>query len=95
MPPLIPGVRFREAYALFLRFGWRYSHQNGSHVHLVDDDGVLIAIPRHDRKDINSKLLGDIVEQSGINPDHFLWALGRADRRGRRPPRHWRPNRPD
>ena len=94
MPARIAGVRFWEAYALFRRFGWRYSHQNGSHVHLINDAGVLVAIPRHDRRDINAKLLGGIVEQAGINPDHFLWGLGRADRRGRRAPRHWRPGQP-
>ena len=89
MPPLIPGVRFREAYALFLRFGWRYSHQNGSHVHLTNDDGLLIAIPRHDLRVLNSRLLGDIVEQAGINPDHFWGLAGQCRALGHRNPVNW------
>jgi hypothetical protein len=35
--------------------------------------------------------MGKIVTDAGINPDHFLWGLCRADRNGRRAPRGWRP----
>ena len=94
MPTLIPGVRFPEAYALLQRFGWRFSHQTGSHVIMVNDRGGRITIPRHGSADLKPGLMGKIVAEAGINPDHFLWALGRADRRGRRPPRHWRPGQP-
>ena len=91
MPPRIPGVSFADAYALLQRFGWRFSHQTGSHVHLVNESGLRIAIPHHARRDVSGRTLGRIVEQAGINPDHFLWGLGRADRQGRRAPRGWRP----
>ena len=94
MPTRIPGVRFADAYALFQSFGWRFNRQVGSHIRMVNDAGTYITIPRHDRRDLNPKTLGGIVEQAGINPDHFLWGLGRADRRGRRAPRHWRPGQP-
>ena len=85
MPTRIPGVRFADAYALPQSFGWRFNRQVGSHIRMVNDAGTYITIPRHDRRDLDSKTLGGIVEQAGINPDHFLWGLGRADRRG--PPR--------
>ena len=91
MPPRIPGVSFADAFRLFRRFGWEFSHQNGSHVHMVNSDGSYITIPRHDQRDINANLLGQIVEDAGIDHDHFLWGLGRADRNGRRAPRGWRP----
>ena len=91
MPTRIPGVSFADAYRLLQRFGWRFSHQTGSHVHMVNDDGVLVTVPRHDRSDINPRMMGTIVANAGINPDHFLWGLGRADRNGRRAPRGWRP----
>ena len=84
MPPRIPSVSFAEAYALLQRFGWRFSHQTGSHIRMVNDAGVRISIPRHDRTDIDARTMGSIVAQAGINPDHFLWGLGRADRSGRR-----------
>ena len=93
MPPRIPGVRFAEAYALLLSFGWSFSHQTGSHAHLINDAGQRISVPRHDRTDINPRTMGQIVTQAGINPDHFLWGLGRADRNGGRAPRGWRPGR--
>ena len=93
MPPLIRGVGFADAYALFQRFGWRFHHQSGSHVHLINDADVYMSIPRHGNRDISAKLMGQIVEDAGIDPDHFLWGLGRADRSGRRAPRGWRPGR--
>lgn len=93
MPPRIPGVSFADAYALLQGFGWRFSHQTGSHVHLVNESGERITIPHHIRRDVDARTLGRIVEQAGINPDHFLWGLGRADRRGRRAPRGWQPGR--
>ena len=95
MPPRIPGVSFTDAYALLHRFGWRFSHQTGSHVHLVNESGGSIAIPHHASRDVDPRTLGRILAQAGINPDHFLWGLGRADRRGRRAPRGWRPGQPD
>ena len=91
MPPRIPGVSYTEAYALFRRFGWRFLYQSGSHVYLENETGVRITIPRHHRRDIAPTTMGRIVEQAGIDPDHFLWGLGRADRNGRRAPRGWRP----
>ena len=95
MPARIAGVSYADAYALLRRFGWRFSHQVGSHVHLVNDAGEQIVIPRHSNADINPGMMGLIVADAGINPDHFLWGLGRADRRGRRAPRGWRPGQPD
>ena len=94
MPARIPGVSFADAYALLRRFGWRFSHQAGSHIHMVNDAGGRIVIPRHGSADITPALMGKIVEQAGIDPDHFLWGLGRADRNGRSAPRGWRPGSP-
>ena len=91
MPPRMPGVSFSDAYALMLRFGWRFDHQKGSHVILLNDAGVYITLPRHDRRDVAPGIMGKIVVDAGIDPDHFLWGLGRADRNGRRAPRGWRP----
>ncbi len=91
MPPRIPGVSYADAYSLFQRFGWRFSHQVGSHVHLINSEGLYVTITRHGRRDIDARLLGQIVADAGINPDHFLWGLSRADRNGRRAPRGWHP----
>jgi hypothetical protein len=35
--------------------------------------------------------MGKIIVDAGMDPDHFLWGLGRADRNGRRAPWGWRP----
>ena len=91
MPPRIPGVSFADAYGLLQRFGWRFDHQTGSHIILVNNASAHIVLPRHDRRDIAPGIMGKIVTDAGIDPDHFLWGLGRADRNGRRAPRGWRP----
>ena len=75
MPPRIPGVSFADPYRLFQRFGWRFSHQAGSHFHPINSEGVYVTITRHGQRDIDARLLGQIVEDAGINPDHFLWGL--------------------
>ena len=76
MPPRIPGVSFADAFRLFRRFGWEFSHQNGSHVHMVNSDGSYITIPRYDQRDISANLLGQIVEDAGLDHDHFCGVLG-------------------
>ena len=75
MPTRIPGVRFAEAYASLQRFGWRFSHQTGSHVIMVNVRGGRITLPQHGSADLKPGLMGKIVAEAGINPDHFLWAL--------------------
>ena len=95
MPPLIRNVAFAQAVALLQRFGYRRTGQTGSHVHMVNEAGHQITLTNHGSHPIHAGTMGRIVAQAGINPDHFLWGLGRADRRGRRAPRGWRPGQPD
>ena len=92
MPPLIRNVAFAQAIALLQRFGYRQTRQNGSHVRMVNAAGHEITLTNHGSRSIRATTMGRIVEQAGINPDHFLWGLGRADRQGRRAPRGWRPS---
>ena len=61
------------------------------HVRMVNAAGNEITLINHGSRSIHPTTMGRIVESAGINPDHFLWGLGRADRRGRRAPRGWRP----
>ena len=91
MPPLIRNVPFAQAFALFQRFGYRQTRQRGSHVRMVNAAGHEITLTNHGNRPIHPGLMGQIVAEAGINPDHFLWGLGRADRQGRRAPRGWRP----
>ena len=84
MPTFIPGVRFAEAYASLQRFGWRFSHQTGCYVIMVNDRGGRITLPRHGSADLKPGLMGKIVTEAGINPDHFLWALYPFVRRPKR-----------
>ena len=95
MPPLIRNVTFAQAVALLQRFGYRRVRQTGSHVRMVNAAGNEITLTNHGSRPIHAGTLGIVVEKAGINPDHFLWGLGRADRRGRRAPRGWRPGQPD
>ena len=95
MPPLIRNVAFAQAVALLQRFGYRRVRQTGSHVRMVNAAGNEITLTNHGSRPIHPGTMGIIVEKAGINPDHFLWGLGRADRRGRRAPRGWRPRQPD
>ena len=94
MPPLIRNVAFAQAVALLQRFGYRRTGQTGSHVHMVNAAGNEIILINHGSRAISAGTMGSIVEKAGINPDHFLWGLGRADRSGRRAPRGWRPGEP-
>ena len=91
MPLLIRNVTFAEAFALFQRFGYRRTGQRGSHVYMMNADGNSITLVNRGSRPMKGGTLGGIVVRAGINPDHFLWGLGRADRRGRRAPRGWRP----
>lgn len=91
MPPLIRNVPFAQAVALLQMFGYRQVRQRGSHVRMVNAAGNEITLTNHGSRSIHPTTMGRIVESAGINPDHFLWGLGRADRRGRRAPRGWRP----
>ena len=91
MPPLIRNVTFAQAVALLQRFGYRQVRQSGSHVRMVNAAGHAITLTDHGSRPLRGTTMGDIVEDAGIDPDHFLWGLGRADRRGRRAPRGWRP----
>ena len=91
MPTLIRNVTFAQAFALLQRFGYRQTGQRGSHVHMTNADGNEVTLVNHGNRPISAGTMGAIIEQAGINPDHFLWGLGRADRNGRRAPRGWRP----
>ena len=95
MPPLIRSVTFAQAVALLQRFGYRQVRQSGSHVRMVNAAGHAITLIDHGSRPIRAGTMGGIVEKAGINPDHFLWGLGRADRRGWRAPRGWRPGQSD
>ena len=95
MPPLIRNVAFAQAVALLQQFGYWRTGQRGSHVYMRNADGNIITLVNHGGRPIGAGTMGSIVERAGINPDHFLWGLGRADRRGRRAPRGWRPGQPD
>ena len=95
MPPLIRNVAFAQAVAVLQRFGYRQVSQTGSHVRMVNAAGNEITMINHGSRSLRASTMGSIVAQAGINPDHFLWGLGRADRRGRRAPRGWRPGQPD
>ena len=87
MPPRIAGVSFADAVRVFQQFGWEFSHQQGSHYHMVNADGVYVTLTRHGRRDIDARLLGQTVEDAGINPDEFLWGWGGLTVGGRRAPR--------
>ncbi len=91
MPPLIRNVAFAQAFALLQRFGYWRTGQRGSHVYMTNADGNDITLVNHGSRPIGAGLMGQIVAEAGINPDHFLWGLGRADRQGRRAPRGWQP----
>ena len=93
MPALIRNVTFAQAVALLQRFGYWRTGQRGSHVYMTNADGNRITLVNHGRTPIGGGTMGQTVAQAGINPDHFLWGLGRADRRGRRAPRGWQPGR--
>ena len=93
MLPRIAGVSFADAVRVFQQFGWEFSHQQGSHYHMVNAAGVYVTLTRHGRRDVDARLLRQTVADAGINPDHFLWGLVRADRREQRAPRGWRPRR--
>ena len=95
MPPQIRNVAFAQAVALLQQFGYRRVRQTGSHVRMVNAAGHEITLINHGSRSLRATTMGKIVAQAGINPDHFLWGLGRADRRGRRAPRDWRPGQPD
>ena len=91
MPALIRNVRFAQAVALLQRFGYRRTGQRGSHVFMTNADGNDITLVNHGSRPLGAGTMGSIVDEAGVNPDHFLRGLGRADRRGRRAPRGWRP----
>ena len=91
MPALIRNVRFAQAVALLQRFGYRRTGQRGSHVFMTNADGNDITLVNHGSRPLGAGTMGSIVDDAGINPDHFLWGLGRADRNGRPAPRGWRP----
>ena len=88
MPPLIRNVTFAQAVAVLQRFGYRQVRQTGSHVRMVNAAGNEITLTNHGSHPIHPGTMGRTLAQAGINPDHFLWGLGRA-------PRGWRPGQPD
>ena len=94
MPTLIRNVTFAQAFALLQRFGYWLTGQRGSHVYMTNADGNDITLVNHGNRPISAGTMGKIAEQAGIDPDHFLWGLGRADRNGRSAPRGWRPGFP-
>lgn len=82
MPPLIHGISFGDAIARFRLVGWQELRQHGSHVILRHPNlpGVLLNLPRHPGKDLNSALLGAEVERAGLTREQFF-SLGGSGRR--------------
>ena len=101
MPAAISNVTFAEAVRVFRQFGFwvvterghRRKRGRGSHVNMTDG-AVTITLPDWGRIPLKGPTLGSEVERAGIDVTAFLWALGRANRRGRPAPRGWRPGMP-
>ena len=94
MPVPINNVTFGEAIAAFRRFGFevidRRRRGRGSHV-ILSNGRISITLTDWGRRPMRGPTLGSEVERAGIDVTAFLWALGRANRRGRPAPRGWRP----
>ena len=92
----INNVRFREAVAVFRRFGFEVvDRHRGRGSHVVLSNGIIsITLTDWSGRSMKGSTLGSQVERAGIDVTAFLWALGRENRRGHPAPQGWRPGMP-
>lgn len=75
--PKIPPLKGKLIVAVFLKNGFYKHHQTGSHIQLrhMEKINLRVTVPRHDKFDLPSFVVGSILKQAEITKEEFLQIL--------------------
>lgn len=70
--PKLPQVSGKIAVAKFLRLGYEFTRQKGSHVRLIHNDSQRgkLSVPMH--KTLKKGLLAELIKDAGISMQEFI-----------------------
>lgn len=70
-------LKARRIIRLFLKVGFYIHHQTGSHVQLrhLQKTHLRLTIPRHDKFDLPSSVIINILKQAEITREEFIKLL--------------------
>ncbi|WP_052295725.1 type II toxin-antitoxin system HicA family toxin [Thermoplasma acidophilum] len=71
--PRTPVLSGHDVIKALSKIGYRFDHQTGSHVILINEQNRRITVPMHD--EIGKGLLRAILKQVGISMNDFLKLL--------------------
>lgn len=73
MPPL-PVVSGKEAVNAFVKDGWEFVSQKGSHMKMVKE-GVPVRLIIPDHKTLDRGTLRSLIRKAGLSVDEFIHLL--------------------
>ena len=73
----LPVLKAKRIIKLLLKLGFYIHHQTGSHVQLrhLGKTNLRITIPRHDKFDLPSSVILNILKQAEISKEEFIKLL--------------------
>jgi predicted RNA binding protein YcfA (HicA-like mRNA interferase family) len=71
----LPTISGRQARDAFLKDGWSFARQRGSHMILIKP-GHLASLSVPDHKELAIGTLRALIRSAGMTPDRFIELLG-------------------
>jgi predicted RNA binding protein YcfA (HicA-like mRNA interferase family) len=71
--PSLPVVSGRDAARAFIKIGFAYAHQRGSHMIHYHPDGRHLSIPNH--RELDRGLLRKLIRAASISVEEFVRLL--------------------
>lgn len=68
--PRLPSISSRTTIAALKKAGFEVTGQKGSHIKLLNAQGVKVVVPNHSG-DIKRPLLKSILKDAGLGEDEF------------------------
>ncbi len=75
--PKIPPLKAKAIVAILLKIGFYKHHQTGSHIQMrhTDKPHLRVTVPRHDKFELPTFVVGSILRQAEITKEEFLKIL--------------------
>jgi predicted RNA binding protein YcfA (HicA-like mRNA interferase family) len=70
MPTKLPALRPKKVIKALERAGFSIHHTSGSH-YILKKEKLRVTVPYHN-KDLKTRTLASIIEQSGLTVEEFL-----------------------
>ena len=71
----LPTISGRQASDVFLKDGWSFARQRGSHMILIKP-GHIASLSVPDHKELAKGTLRGLLRSAGMTPDRFIELLG-------------------